>query len=205
MVVILTIQYRAANLKRCDAYAVEFFRIFEHMQFRNRLQGVVYVRVRTGDGGSMLVSIVGWHAAAWWVRIHRSTVHVQGRCQELRHGHGLASSSLDDAEAVMCRCGQAVLSSVCFPSFSMGRGEIYHFVWFCLNVCSSPDCEISNGKDVKVEAWRARLQKGLWRKKAWSHAARMYRVWFILILYVCFFAACWSLFLLILGDLPASC
>ena len=60
MVVIVTIQYRAANLKRCDAYAVEFFRIFEHMQFRNRLQGVVYVHVGTGDGGSMLVSIVGW-------------------------------------------------------------------------------------------------------------------------------------------------
>ena len=146
---------------------------------------------------------VGQHAAAAWWSGYTGAQCVS-KSEDVRSwGKAMAcQASLDAAKAVMCRCGQAVPSSVCFPSVSMGRSGPQWKENIILIVCSvfSSDSKISTANISKlkhVEALRARLQKGLWRKKVWSQAARMY-LWFIF--YTSDFVACWNLFLHMLGE-----
>lgn len=90
---------------RCDAYTVEFFRIFEHMQFRNRLQGEKST-----------------HALRFPTlqKQRQDTVQLRARTAHLEM-HGDSEDHADAVRccvaamakaAVMCRCGQAVWGSM---------------------------------------------------------------------------------------------
>ena len=105
---------------RCDAYTVEFFRIFEHMLFRNRLQGVLFVflfnlaisfKVCKASWIFSLSSLYAFHIFSCWGQDIPDQIRHQLEMQ-LDKTINRGQSRDTDAKVVMCRCGQAVSSSV---------------------------------------------------------------------------------------------
>ena len=93
---------------RCDAYTVEFFRIFEHMQFRNRLQGVA-LEIHVTPCISMHSVSFNLSSAQEVTRMLHHP-HQRKTCETHSDSTSDVSSSLA-FKVVMCRCGQAVWTS----------------------------------------------------------------------------------------------
>ena len=148
---------------RCDAYTVEFFRIFEHMQFRNRLQGdviFVHVLLEIQEIHSMH-SIVSFRIFLLWLRrsYECCTIHISGRRMKPIH-----------ISPVTCQVAwlpRLWCAAVAKQSGTQSTGRIWRqksrFKWRKFE-----KLHLYNIIYVRNSAFRLRNER--WRKKVWPLA-----------------------------------